>query len=98
MLRRLIGVAIVCSVACLAVSAGTVHYVTGTAGPAAAQTANGQDFEKRYDNYGPSQRAIIKRHVEEGLNGVPQDASQYDKAAVLNAYLYRLLKRLKNQN
>lgn len=55
-----------------------------------------QEFEKRYEHYLPEQRAIIKDHVDAALSNLPENASEYEIAATLNAYIYRTLQRRPN--
>lgn len=87
---------------CVAFAAGVVteNVLRDRASPVAQNTSTQsarpvpkQDFERRYDAYSPAQRAVIERHVAAGLSGVGPDASEYEKAAALSAYVYRTIER-----
>src|SRR3546814_691421 len=52
-----------------------------------------QDFERRFESYSAAQTAVIETHVQRALSGLSDDASEFDKAAAMNAYIYATVER-----
>ena len=48
-----------------------------------------QDFEVRFANYSEAERQIVLHHMEMALSNLPENATEFDKTAAINDYLYQ---------
>lgn len=50
-----------------------------------------QDFEIRVANYKPAELEFLFEHIDLALSKLPEDASEFEKVAAINDYLYQYL-------